>query len=138
MQRKKATEYIYYYNYVATSHSEAQRLNKMMKNAGQPTKMYSMSNIKQNNMKIRSTNLFNSLSKQQDPKPASFNCQKNKNVCIYNLLGVSQKFSQTVYEVRLFPNSATNLAISLRSCQSNLGLGNKVMNFRPNFIAVGK
>ena len=33
-----------------------------------------------------------------------------------------------------FPKFATNLAISLRTCQSNCELGNEVVNFMPNFI----
>ena len=40
-----------------------------------------------------------------------------------------------VSEVRLkFLKFATNLAILLRSCQSNHELGNKVVNSTPNFI----
>ena len=38
-------------------------------------------------------------------------------------------------EVRLkFPKIATNLAISLRNCQSNCELRNKVVNFTSNFV----
>ena len=33
-----------------------------------------------------------------------------------------------------FPKFATNLAISLRSYQSNRKLGNEVVNFTPNFV----
>ena len=40
-----------------------------------------------------------------------------------------------VSKVRLkFPKFATNLAILLRSCQSNSELGNEVVNFMSNFI----
>ena len=49
---------------------------------------------------------------------------------------MSQNFWQMVSKVCLkFPKFATNLAISLRSCQSNRGLWNKVVNFTPTFIA---
>ena len=41
----------------------------------------------------------------------------------------------TVSEVRLkFLKFATNLAISLCTCQSNCELGNEVVNFLPNFV----
>ena len=44
------------------------------------------------------------------------------------------KLLTAVSKVRLeFPKFATNLAISLRSCQSNRELGNEVVNFTPNF-----
>ena len=55
----------------------------------------------------------------------------------FNLLQlqcISQNFWQTVSKVRLkFPKFTTNLATSLRSCQSNRKLGNEVVNFMPNF-----
>ena len=45
------------------------------------------------------------------------------------------KLLTNVSEVRLkFPKFATNLAISLRSCQSNCELGNEVVNFSTNFV----
>ena len=48
---------------------------------------------------------------------------------------VSQNFWRMVSEVCLkFPKFATNLAISLRSCQSNCELGNEVVNFTTNFV----
>ena len=44
-------------------------------------------------------------------------------------------FWQIVFEVRLkFPKFAANLAFSLRNCQSNCELRNKVVNFTLNFV----
>ena len=48
---------------------------------------------------------------------------------------VSQNFWQKVSEVRLkFLKSATNLAISLRSCLSTRELQNEVVNFAPHYV----
>ena len=48
---------------------------------------------------------------------------------------VSRNFWRTGSKVcSEFPKFATNLAISLRSCQSNHELRNEVVNFTPNFV----
>ena len=46
-----------------------------------------------------------------------------------------QTFDKQFAEVRLkFPKFATNLAISLCTCQSNCELVNEVLNCMPNFV----
>ena len=64
--------------------------------------------------------------------------RKNSGVKFKNmslLQRVSHNFWPTCSEVcSEFPKFATNLSISLRTCQSNCELGNKVVNFTPNFV----
>ena len=64
--------------------------------------------------------------------------QENKTNVLHEeiaLLRVSHNFSRMCSEVcSEFSKFTTNLAISLRTCQSNCELGNKVVNFTPNFV----
>ena len=58
-----------------------------------------------------------------------------KGFALTSLQRVSHNFWRTGSEVcSEFPKFATNLAISLRTCQSNCELGNEVVNFTPNFV----
>ena len=61
--------------------------------------------------------------------------QSQNNITACYLQCFSQNFWQMISGVCLkFRKFATNLAISLRSRQSNCELGNKVVNFTTNFI----
>lgn len=71
--------------------SMAQRLNEVTMDADLPTRNlqhvhHKMKRVVSCKVKIRGTNLFNSLSKRQTPMPPSFNWQRNQ-TNIYSLTG---------------------------------------------------